>query len=192
TKTRKTAVIDPGSSQCWEIIDFIKQESLELIYIINTHGHVDHIAGNNFLKEHFPQAKILIHPLDEPMLHNSQKNLSSFYDFYEQKEISSIADGLINENDVISLGDIKFHILHTPGHTKGSISLLLDNKNIFCGDTLFKYSIGRTDLPGGSYESIISSIKTKLFLLDDSSNVYPGHGEFTTIGKERRKNPYLI
>ncbi|MBI4651080.1 MBL fold metallo-hydrolase [Candidatus Desantisbacteria bacterium] len=189
SKTQIGAVIDPGGVDSSEIVDFIKKEKFNLKYIINTHGHADHICGNNFIKQEFPEAKLLIHQLDNILLRDPIKNLSSFCG---TPVISFMADQTINENDIIDLGELKIKVFHTPGHTRGSISLVLNEKYIFSGDTLFKCSIGRTDLPGGSYKDIISSIKNKLFLLNDNCIVYPGHGEMTNIGNEKKENPFFI
>ena len=188
TNTKKAAIIDPGTLESHEIIEFIKKENLDIAYIINTHGHADHTAGNTFIKKAFPDSKLLIHPTDNKMLRDPLRNLSQFYG---HTIVSPMADRLINEDDIIEVGDLKLKVIHTPGHTQGSISLVMNESHIFSGDTLFAQSIGRTDLPGGYYPDIISSVKNKLFNYADSCNVYPGHGENTTIGREKQSNPYV-
>jgi len=186
-KTKKTAVIDPGGEDEVELIlNFLQKNKFDLEYVINTHGHIDHIAGNKLLKAK-TEASLLIHRLDADMLINSNKNFSSFMG----KEICSPpADKLLEEGDEISLGILKLKIIHTPGHTPGGISLILDNI-VFTGDTLFAGGIGRTDLSGGSYQDLIKSIKEKLLILGDDKIIYPGHGPDSSIGEERRRNPYI-
>ena len=185
-RTKKAAVIDPGGEDTTLILDILKENSFNLEYIINTHGHIDHIAGNNLLKAK-TEALLLIHRLDADMLVDANKNFSSFMG----KEICSPpADKLLEEGDEISLGTLNLIVIHTPGHTPGGISLVLNNI-VFTGDTLFAGGIGRTDLPGGSYQDLIKSIKEKLLILGDDKIIYPGHGPDSTIGKERRTNPYI-
>jgi glyoxylase-like metal-dependent hydrolase (beta-lactamase superfamily II) len=170
-KTKVAAIIDPGFESKKEsepILEYIKQNSLLVKYIINTHGHPDHISGNITMKQ-ATGASILIHEN-----HKGRAN----------------ADKKLREGDVIHIGNFKLVVLHTPGHTKSSISLLGDNV-IFTGDTLFAGSIGRTDFPGGSFRDIIQSIKTKILALPDSFKVYPGHESFSTIGDEKKYNPFL-
>ena len=186
-KTKKAAVIDPGGEEVVDLIlDLLQKNNFDLKYIINTHGHIDHIVGNNLLKSK-TEALLLIHRLDADMLVNAKKNFSSFMG----KEICSPhADNLLEEGDEISLGALKLIVIHTPGHTPGGISLVLNNV-IFTGDTLFAGGIGRTDLPGGSYQDLQKSIKEKLLVLSDDKIIYPGHGSDSTMGEERRTNPYL-
>jgi len=179
-KSKKAAVIDPGDGEAADLIlKTIKENNFTLEYIINTHGHSDHIGGNK--KIHLnTSSKLLIHELDSEMLTDSKKNLS----FYLGKEIYSLqADQFILDGDEVLVGEMRIKIIHTPGHSPGSVCLLMDNV-VFTGDTLFSQGIGRTDLPGGSYKDIIASVKGKLFLLDDNKVIYPGHGPQSTIGKE--------
>ncbi|MGB2782867.1 MAG: MBL fold metallo-hydrolase [Atribacterota bacterium] len=186
-KTQKAAVIDPGGEEEIDLIlSLLQKNNLSLKYIINTHGHIDHIAGNNLLKAK-TEALLLIHKLDADMLVDANKNFSSFMG----KEICSPpADKFLEEGGEIPLGRLKLTVIHTPGHTPGGISLALDNI-VFTGDTLFAGSIGRIDLPGGSYQDLQKSIKEKLLVLSDDTIIYPGHGPGSTIGEERRKNSYI-
>lgn len=186
-KTQKAAVIDPGGEEEIDLIlSLLQKNNLSLKYIINTHGHIDHIAGNNLLRTK-TEALLLIHKLDADMLVDANKNFSSFMG---KKICSPPADKFLEEGVEIPLGRLKLTVIHTPGHTPGGISLV-SNNIIFTGDTLFAGGIGRTDLPGGSYQDLIKSIKEKLLILGDDKIIYPGHGPGSTIGKERRTNPYL-
>ncbi|TFG91977.1 MAG: MBL fold metallo-hydrolase [Candidatus Atribacteria bacterium] len=186
-KTKEAAVIDPGGEEAVDLIlNLLQKNNFNLKYIINTHGHIDHIIGNNLLKVK-TEALLLIHRLDADMLVDGNKNISSFMG----KEICSPhADKLLEEGDEISLGTLKLKLIHTPGHTPGGISLVVNNI-VFTGDTLFAGGIGRTDLPGGSYQDLQKSIKEKLLVLSDDKIIYPGHGPDSTIGEERRTNLYL-
>ncbi len=184
-QSRKAAVIDPGGDAS-AIISRITQENLVVEYIINTHGHADHIAANAKVKE-ATGAMILIHQADADMLTSAHRNLSAFMG----GGITGGAAGrILKDGDTIEIGSIRFKVLHTPGHTPGGISLLTDNI-LFSGDTLFAESIGRTDFPGGSFRQLIQSIKEKLMVLPDDVTVYPGHGPQTTIGWERKMNPFI-
>jgi hydroxyacylglutathione hydrolase len=184
-KTKQCVVIDPGGD--FEIIeDHLKKLKLKVKYIILTHGHVDHIGALAQLKK-VTGAEILIHSKDSAMLYDPHQNLSIFSG---DKITATKADKLLEEGDIIQCGGIKLEVLHTPGHTPGSISLLID-KMIFTGDALFCGSIGRTDFPGSSYQKLISSIKDKILSREDDLIIYPGHGPSSTIGEERRNNPFL-
>ncbi|MDD5014427.1 MAG: MBL fold metallo-hydrolase [Atribacterota bacterium] len=186
-KTKEAAVIDPGGEEAADLIlNLLQKNNFNLKYIINTHGHIDHITGNSLLKTK-TEALLLIHRLDADMLVDANKNFSSFMG----KEIySPPADKLLEEGDEISLGTLNLIVIHTPGHTPGGISLVFNNI-VFTGDTLFAGGIGRTDLPGGSYQDLQKSIKEKLLVLSDDKIIYPGHGPNSTMGEERRANPYL-
>lgn len=187
SKTNTCAVIDPGGS-VHKIIAKLAEKGLKVKYIINTHGHYDHILGNRELKEH-TDAQILIHKLDADYLTKPSLSLASHFG---DKNGGPAADVLLSEGDIIEVGDtVKLKVYHTPGHTPGGISLLVD-KHLFAGDTLFAGSVGRTDFPGGSMRDLITGIKNKLLPLGDDVRVYPGHGPFTTIGDEKINNPFLV
>jgi len=184
-KTKQCVVVDPGGD--FELIEeHLEKLKLKVKYIILTHGHVDHIGALAQLKK-VTKAEILIHSKDSAMLYDPNQNLSIFSG---DKIIAIKADKLLEEGDIIQCGGIKLEVLHTPGHTPGSISFLTD-KMIFTGDALFCGSIGRTDFPGSSYQKLIDSIKDKLLSKDDDFIIYPGHGPPSTIGEERRSNPFV-
>jgi glyoxylase-like metal-dependent hydrolase (beta-lactamase superfamily II) len=174
TKTEEAIIIDPGidnTSEAKNILKEIQQNKFRVKFIINTHGHPDHTSGNRIMKE-ATGAPILIHEYDAPFLQHPK------------------ADKTLREGDLIEVGEIKLRVLHTPGHSKGSMALLSADV-VFTGDTLWAGTIGRYDLPGGSLEEIMNSLKNKLLILPDRLKVYPGHGPTTTIGEERRSNPFL-
>ena len=180
-KSKKGILIDPGVYDR-EVSECIKKNGLDVINILNTHGHADHITGDRDFG--FP---VLIHELDEPCLKNPLKNLSVF----SGGNISLVkAQGLLKDGDVIEVGDLKLEVVHTPGHTPGGISVKCDNL-LFSGDTLFFEGVGRTDLPGGDYSTLVKSIKEKLFTLPLDTKVFPGHGPETTIGHEKEYNPFV-
>ncbi|MCK5695560.1 MAG: MBL fold metallo-hydrolase [Desulfobacula sp.] len=183
--TKEAVVIDPGDDADRILMELAKSE-LKVKYLINTHGHFDHVSANKRMKE-ATGAQIAIHPQDEPMLHElSQSALM----FGLSSENSPPADILLNDGDEITFGEITLQVIHTPGHSKGGISLYTKG-HLFAGDTLFAGSIGRTDLAGGDYDTLISSIKEKLLIFDEGTIVYTGHGPETTIGNEKRMNPFL-
>lgn len=185
-ETREVAVIDPGGNAPG-IVKLLQEEDLKAVYIINTHGHIDHIGGNRGVKE-ATGAKILIHEQDAKMLVNAESNFSSMMG---AKVTSPPADQLIRDGDIIKIGNtVELQVIHTPGHSQGGICLKA-GEVIFVGDTLFQGSIGRTDFPGGSYKQLIQMIREKLLCYDDAVIAYPGHGPATTIGFERKNNPFL-
>lgn len=183
--TKEAVVIDPGDAAD-RILMALSKSELSVKYLINTHGHFDHVGANKRMKE-VTGAALAIHPDDEFML---EKLSRSAMMFGLSAENSPPADILLNDGDEIKFGEITLKVIHTPGHSKGGVCLYTKG-HLFAGDTLFEKSIGRTDLPGGDYDTLISSIKNKLLGLDDNTIVYTGHGPETTIGKEKRMNPFL-
>ena len=184
-QTRKAAVVDPGDEGD-KILSVLTSEKLTLEKIINTHGHFDHVGANRRLKE-VTGAEILIHEKDAPMLGYLKEMAMSFG---MRMENSPPADRFVKDGDIITFGEEKLKVLHTPGHSQGGISLVAEDF-VIAGDTLFQGSIGRTDLPGGDYDTLIRSIKTKLLPLGDKMKVITGHGPATLIGAEKRYNPFL-
>jgi glyoxylase-like metal-dependent hydrolase (beta-lactamase superfamily II) len=182
--SRAAAVIDPGDDAD-RILAAIQDADLKVTCIINTHGHFDHVGANRQLKE-VTGAELMIHPLDAPMLAQLDRMAGAFG---LRAENSPDPDRLIEGGDTIAVGDLRLKVLHTPGHTPGGISLHTD-QSVFVGDTLFQGSIGRTDFPGGDFDTLITSIRTQLFTLDDTTTVYTGHGPETTIGTEKQFNPF--
>lgn len=180
--TKDACLIDPGGEP-ERIKDFIKNKRLNLKFIINTHGHGDHILGNGYFG-----VPIYIHRLEKDFLTNPVLNLSGMFGMFLK---TPKASRLLEDGDKVYLNDLEFEILHTPGHTPGGISVKL-NGVIFTGDTLFAGSVGRTDLPRGDEKTLLGSIRKKLFALDDDTVVYPGHGGESTIGKEKRTNPFFV
>jgi glyoxylase-like metal-dependent hydrolase (beta-lactamase superfamily II) len=187
--SKSVCVIDPANANKDEDIEIIEKikELGELKYIINTHGHFDHIIGNRTLKEEFKNAKIIIHPLDKEKLNDPVKNGSNFFG---EPVISPDCDMTINEGDEIKTGKIKLKVIHTPGHTKGSISLKGEGF-IFSGDTLFAGSVGIAKEYSNAFEEMITSIKEKLLVLQDETIVLPGHGGTSKIKEEKELNPFL-
>lgn len=183
-KTGQAVVIDPGGDADKILLSLAKNK-LTVKYIINTHGHFDHVGANGRLKE-ATGAEILIHPLDAAMLGSLSSNAAIFGISVEN---SPPCDRTIQEGETISFGELSLKVIHTPGHTPGGISLCGDGI-VFVGDTLFAGSIGRTDFPGGDFDTLIWSIRQKLFVMDDNVRVFSGHGPETTIGMERRYNPF--
>lgn len=183
--TKEAVVIDPGD-EADRILLSLAESGLKVKYLLNTHGHFDHVGANKKMKE-ATNAVLMIHPDDEPMLSELSSSASSFG---LSAENSPKADKYLNDQDEIFFGNITLKVIHTPGHSMGGICLYTDGA-LFVGDTLFAGSIGRTDLPGGNYNTLISSIKKRLLAFDGNTIVYPGHGPETTIEREKRTNPFL-
>ena len=185
-ETREALVIDPGlrESECGDLLREISVKDLKLKYLVNTHGHQDHTSCNGVLKR-ATGARILVHE-DEACLFT--KPLGIFL----EAVVSPPADRLLHHGDIVRVGNLEFRVIHTPGHSRGGISLYSESGDVvFTGDTLFNRSIGRTDLPGSSFEDIEHSLRDKLMKLPDHTIVYPGHGPETTIGEEKMWNPFL-
>jgi len=189
-EAKEALIMDPGfdrEAEAQRILREVDQRDLQVRYIVNTHGHPDHTSGNGVVKK-ATGAPILIHEYDAPMLSEAGKSLARLFGF---RTGSPPADKMLHDGDVIQIGGVTLKVLHTPGHSRGSISLLGDDV-VFTGDTLFAGSIGRYDLPGGSFQEIMRSIKNRLARLPDHVKVYPGHGPASTIGEEKRNNPFLL
>lgn len=185
----KTAiVVDPGD-EIDRISTALDRRGLKVVAIVATHGHIDHVGGFAKLKE-MTGAKALLHEADVPLYEGLA--LQAQWLGITPPE-ATILDGRLDEMSGVACGSLKLDVRHTPGHSPGSVSLVLPEQTpiVFSGDTLFAGSIGRTDLWGGSYEAIITSIKSSLLTLPDDTIVIPGHGPRTTIGEERTSNPFL-
>ncbi|MEI7817847.1 MAG: MBL fold metallo-hydrolase [Desulfuromonadales bacterium] len=185
--SREGIVIDPGGD-VEQIVSLVKKHDLKILNIINTHGHFDHLGGNSRALAVFG-ARLLIHEADAPMLSRSA-DVARKYGL--RGENSPEADAYLVDGMDISFGTCRLRVLHTPGHTQGGCCLYFEKEGkVITGDTLFADSIGRTDLPGGSHEQLLESIRTKLFTLPENVTAYPGHGPETTIGHEKNNNPYF-
>lgn len=185
-ETLEGAVIDPGGDGK-RIIKEIADLGLTVKYIVNTHGHGDHILANKELKEN-TNAPLLIHELEADYLVDSQKNLMGMFG----RILKGVpADQLLTEGEQIKLGNtVTFNVIHTPGHTPGGVCLDT-GEHLFTGDTLFAGSIGRTDFPGGSYRELINSVTQKLFTLQGDRQIWPGHGPGSTLEYEKSHNPFF-
>ena len=180
--TKEACLIDPGGEP-QRIKDFMKTRGLNLKFIINTHGHGDHILGNGYF-----DVPVYIHKLEKDYLTDPKKNLSAVFGLSLKVPEAS---KLLEDGDKVYLNDLELEIMHTPGHTPGSISIKLGGV-VFTGDTLFAGGVGRTDLSDGDEEALKDSIRNKLLSLDDDTVIYPGHGGESTIGVEKGTNQYLI
>ena len=183
--THQGIIIDPGDD-AREIIDAIKRHQLEIVAIVNTHAHFDHVGALTAVRE-FTNAPFMLHAAEAPLLASAKLSAAMFG---LSVETPKPADRLLSEGDQVVAGSIALKVLHTPGHTPGGICLL-DGMLVFTGDTLFQSSIGRTDLPGGAYGTLMASIRDKLLPLPDNTIVHAGHGDATTIGAEKQFNPFV-
>lgn len=184
-ETKKVAVIDPGADGKG-IYRWILEKGYTVEFILLTHGHFDHIGGVNDLRE-LCQGKVGIHKGDAAMLTDGKRNFSALMGSAFETQP---ADFLIEDGQVLTVGQLSVTVLATPGHTPGGVCFLTP-EGLISGDTLFEGTVGRTDFPGGSMEQLLDGIEKKLMVLPDETRVYPGHGSDTTIGREKRENPYL-
>jgi glyoxylase-like metal-dependent hydrolase (beta-lactamase superfamily II) len=179
-------VIDPGDDE-QEIMDVIERYNADVKYVVITHAHWDHIGDVAQIATR-TGAKVLAHPLDVPSLNKPGSNLASLIGEIQRENIK--VDREINDGDIIEFGDLKAQVLHTPGHSRGSVSVLIDDA-LFTGDLIFYRSIGRTDFEGGSLDALRISVIEKVFTLPGATIIYPGHGPASTVGDERMSNPYF-
>jgi hydroxyacylglutathione hydrolase len=197
-ETKRAICIDPGDDSA-AIVDAIRKHGFDLQAIAVTHAHLDHIGGVAALKSLRPNADIMIHKEDEFIYEALPEQAgwigiprNQWAQFGLQFDAPPKADGYWYDGQRYRVGEIDFEVIHCPGHTPGHVVLYArDEKKVFVGDVLFAGSIGRTDLPGGSTEQLLESINNKLLPLGDDVEVYSGHGPVTTIGRERRTNPFL-
>jgi len=190
-ETRETAIIDPGGD-ARQIIGCIEGGGLKPVVIVNTHAHPDHVAANADVKKRY-SIPLLLHEDDAPVLAQSgmlSKLIGLFF------EPSPPPDRLLHDGDEITIGRVTLKVMHTPGHSAGSICLWYEGQGgetpvLFSGDTVFQDSVGRTDLPGGSYEALLDSIRIKIMPLPDRARILPGHGPETTVRREKRYNSFF-
>jgi len=186
------AIIDCGcydSNEFSKLTDLITQKKLKPVLLLNTHCHLDHIFGNRFILEKY-NLGAFCHKEDE---RNRENAVNHAIMFGLSMEIPPVPAGFLTDHQTVSFGTTELVVLHVPGHSRGSVAFYIKNdKTVFTGDALFAGSIGRTDLPGGNYETLINSIRNKLFTLPADTVVNPGHGDETTISIEIESNPYFI
>lgn len=190
--TKECAIVDPGVSNREEqeaLVKAIEKYGLKPTHLINTHLHVDHVLGNKFVKEHYG-LKIEAHRDDEFLAKRVKTQAEMFGVGNAVEDV--VIDTYLEDGDTISVGNGSLKVIAVPGHSPGSICLYCAQSHfVLTGDALFANSIGRTDLPGGDYKTLINSIDTKLMKLPDNTEVFPGHGPSTTIGTEKKYNPFL-
>lgn len=191
-ESKECVIFDPGCSnptEEQELVNFIESNSLTPVRLINTHCHIDHVLGNKFVADKYT-LKLEAHKIEELVLAAAPMSSQIYSVPYTP---SPLIEVFLDETMQVTFGNSTLEILFTPGHSPGSLSFFhKESKQLIAGDVLFQGSIGRTDLPGGDYDTLIASIKTQLFPLGDEVRAYPGHGPSTTIGEERVSNPFLV
>lgn len=190
-ETQECIIIDPGCYDQKEqqiLSDYIKAQNLKPVRLINTHCHIDHVLGNAFVAREW-NLQLEINFLEIPLL-RAVTDYGPSYGIYCEPFPEPFA--YLNEGDVVKFGNSCLNVIHTPGHSPGSLCFVSDKQQfVVAGDVLFHMSIGRTDLPGGDYDTLIQSISEKLYQLPDTFKVYPGHGQATSIGFEKKNNPFV-
>ncbi len=183
----KQAVLIDASALIPEITDTVKAYGADVEYILLTHGHFDHIMGLNELKKALNAKAVICH--DDLIISD---NINEFTRLFGGlcESVPPVYEKFVKDGDIIAVGDMQIRVIHTPGHTQGGVCYLIEDK-LFSGDTLFRESVGRTDLFGGNFQELLDSVKNKLFKLDDNTTVYPGHGPATTVGHEKKYNEIL-
>ena len=186
-ESKKAVIIDPGANGK-KIYQWVLEKGLKVDYILLTHGHVDHIGAVDELRLLLGDVLVGIHAGDAEMLTDAKKNLSSYLGL---AVVLQRADLLLQDGQELTIGKQLLKVISTPGHSPGCVCFL-SSEGLFSGDTLFAGSIGRTDFPGGSLDQLLKGVKEKLLILPEDTKIFPGHGEETSIGEEKRDNPYLL
>ena len=186
-ESKKAVIIDPGADGK-RIYRWVLEKGLKVDYILLTHGHVDHIGAVDELRELLGEVSVGIHAGDAGMLTDGKQNLSSYFG---PGLVLKKADFLLQDGQELAIGKEVLKVISTPGHSPGGVCFLC-SEGLFSGDTLFAGSIGRTDFPGGSMDQLLDGVKKKLLILPEETRVFPGHGEETSIGEEKRDNPFLV
>ena len=189
-QTGEALLIDPGAEPD-RILDHIQSAGCQITRIVHTHGHFDHIGATELVLAGLGKpVPLAAHAADAYLYVREARERGTQYG-YTVPEILALPDQHVRDGDLVQVGNLQIEVIHTPGHTPGSISLVCGNTCVFTGDTLFRHGIGRTDLVGGDEEAIYDSITTRLYPLAESLVAFPGHGPETTIGEERRANPFV-
>ncbi len=183
--TKKGFIVDPGGYEA-RLTEKVKELAIDVEYIILTHGHSDHIGGIKRFREDFPEIKVVANRFEDMLLDAELNESRPVFG----AGITVNVDKWVDDFDTMKIGDTELLFLHTPGHTKGGMSIVADN-HVFTGDTLFRYSVGRTDFYGGSWSQLEKSIREKLYTLPDETVVLPGHMGFSKIGDEKKGNPFV-
>jgi len=183
--TREAMIVDPGGNPDG-ILSTVESNDLSVTCIVNTHGHIDHIMANREVKEH-TGAPLRIHSADAEMLAHSGEQSMHMLGI---EVTSPVADSFLEDGEVFNVGSIEVKVIHTPGHSPGSVCLKM-GKKLITGDTLFSQGIGRTDIRGGSMKTLIRSLMERVMTLDDETEIYPGHGPASSIGMEKKWNPFV-
>ena len=185
-ETNKGFIVDPGGEDI-DLLEFVKENNIEIEYIILTHGHGDHICGLESYQKAWPKASLIVHEEEHELLSDPRKNYSTMTC---GRPLSFTADHYVQDGEILKAGGLEIKFLFTPGHTPGGMCVYVGD-SLFSGDTLFARSIGRTDFPGSSFAALKKSIEEKLYTLPADTMVYPGHMEPTTIGIEKEQNPFV-